>query len=412
MTKLNSRFIAVGLAGLAYLVAVTQRTTMGSVALDASVWFHTNAQQLSSLAVLQLLFYAGMQIPVGIMLDRFGSRRILAVGAVLMAAGQVVVGLSTLLPIAVLGRILVGVGDACTFISMMRMSNSWFNGRIASHLQQWLATIGQTGQILSAIPFAFLLHLAGWEPAFISAAALSLLVGTLVWLYAKENPAREVHHSTRLVDVYSNLKKNIRKPITWLAFFTHFSTQSTGTTFALLWGVPFMVSALSLNRGVAGGFLTLFVITNASMGPLIGLFCAKFPARRHIFVLGVVGAIIAVWLLLIVHPGAPPAWMLALLVMVIGVGGPTSMVAFDYSKEAFPASELGATNGLINVGGFLASLTMMWIIGVSLDSQGGAVLYTLAHFKVAFLLQLTVTALGLLGFTFSLRALRNKKLRG
>ena len=287
------------------------------------------------------------------------------------------------------------------------MSNSWFTGRIASHLQQWLATLGQTGQILSAIPFALLLHIAGWESAFIAAAAMSVVIGALVWLYAKENPAREVHHATRINGVLANLKKNIRKPVTWLAFFTHFSTQSTGTTFALLWGVPFMVSALGLSRGVAGGFLTLFVLTNASMGPIIGLFCARMPRQRHLFVLGVVGSIVAIWFVMILYPGPPSMWLLALLVMIIGVGGPTSMVAFDYSKEAFPASELGATNGLINVGGFLASLAMMWIIGVSLDIQGGTVLYSLEHFKVAFTLQLSITAIGVAGFLLSLRAMRN-----
>ena len=409
MTKSSRGVLAVALAGGAYLIAVTQRSTMGSVALDASVRFHTNAQQLSSLAVLQLVFYAAMQIPVGILLDRFGSRKLLAVGAILMASGQVVVGLSEVLPSAIVGRILVGIGDACTFISMMRMSNSWFSGKIASHLQQWLATVGQTGQILSAIPFALLLHMTSWESAFVSASALSVLIGILVWFFAKENPAKEFHHSVRIKTVFAKLRVNLRKPITWLAFFTHFSTQSTGTTFALLWGIPFMVSALSLPRATAGGFLTLFVLTNASMGPFIGLFCARFPRQRQLFVVGVVTSIVLVWLAFISQPGITPLWLLALLVMVIGVGGPSSMIAFDYSKEAFEASELGATNGLINVGGFLASLTMMWLVGFSLDLQGGPNLYSLAHFKVSFGLQLIVTAIGMTGFVLSWIKFRNKK---
>lgn len=407
MTKPNRGYLAVGLAGLAYLIAVTQRTTMGSVALDASTRFHTNAQQLSSLAVMQLVFYAAMQVPVGILLDRFGSRKLLASGAVLMAIGQVVVGLSDALPTAIVGRILVGVGDACTFISMMRMSNSWFSGKIASHLQQWLATIGQTGQILSAIPFAMLLHMTSWESAFVSASAMSLLIAVVVWVFANENPAKEIHHSVKLTDVFAKLRSNTRRPVTWLAFFTHFTTQSTGTTFALLWGVPFMVSALALPRATAGGFLTLFVITNASMGPLIGLFCARFPKRRQWFVLGVVASIVTVWLLVVSHQGVTPIWLLTALVMIIGVGGPSSMIAFDYSKEAFSANELGATNGLINVGGFLASLTMMWIVGLSLDLQGGPNLYTLEHFRVAFALQLVVTGIGLVGFLLSWRSFRN-----
>ena len=408
MTTRNKRVIAVGLACLAYLVAVTQRTTMGAVALDASARFDTTAQQLSSLAVVQLIFYAGMQIPVGILLDRFGSRRVLAAGALLMALGQGVVAFSDTLGVAVLGRVLVGIGDACTFISMIRVSNSWFSGKLASQLQQWLATIGQTGQVLSAIPFALFLHLAGWESAFIAAAAFSVLVAVLVWLFAGENPARVHQETLALRVVMQNLKKNVRRPITWLAFFTHFATQSTGTTFALLWGVPFMVSALGLARAEAGGFLTIFVVTNASMGPIIGWFCSRFPNRRFAFVLSVVLSIFAIWLVVISVPGNTPPWLLTLLVAVIGVGGPSSMVAFDFSKEAFPASELGATNGLINVGGFLASLLMMWIVGVALDIQGGSNLYSMQNFRFAFLLQLSITGIGLVGLFVSRAALRNK----
>lgn len=404
----TKRLIAVALAGLAYLVAVTQRTTMGSVALDAAERFDTNARELASLAVLQLIFYAGMQIPVGILLDRFGSRKLLTSGAILMAVGQFLVAASETLPSAVVGRIFVGIGDACTFISMMRLSNSWFTGKLASQLQQWLATIGQSGQILSAIPFAFLLHAAGWSTAFASAAAVSLLVAVLVWLLAKENP-RTTNESIPLTTVLSNLRKNLRVPTTWLAFFTHFSTQSTGTSFALLWGVPFMVSGVGLPRAVAGILLTVFVVTNATMGPVIGYFCARFPQLRQRFVLLLVTSILVAWIVVVLTPGPTPLWMLAALVIVIGVGGPSSMVAFDYSKERFPTNELGATNGVINVGGFLAALTMIFLIGTTLDILGGENLYSMDNFRVAFSVQLIITVIGIVGLLASRLALRNNR---
>jgi MFS family permease len=408
MTKSSRRLAAVAVAGLAYLAAVTQRTTMGSVALDAADRFDTSAQQLASLSVLQLIFYAGMQIPVGIMLDRLGSRKILAAGAFLMASGQFLVAFAPNLSIAVLGRILVGIGDACTFISMMRLANSWYTGRFASQLQQWLATFGQSGQILSAIPFALLLHTAGWVPAFVSAAGVSVLTGTLIWIIAKENPATTSVEVIRFSTVIANLKKNLKVPVTWLAFFTHFSTQATGTTFALLWGVPFMISALGLARAEAGGFLTLFVVTNAAMGPVIGLFCARYPWHRQLFVLTLVTSIVLGWLTLVLYPGTTPLWLLGSLVVLIGIGGPASMVAFDYSKESFPPAELGVTNGLINVGGFLASLVMMWLIGFCLDSLGGDVVYSLENFRVAFALQLIVSLVGIAGLILSGRVIRNK----
>ena len=381
---------------------------MGAVALSAAHRFDTTAAQLSSLAVMQLLFYASAQIPVGILLDRFGSKRILISGALLMALGQLTVAFANHLGIAVGGRILVGLGDACTFISMIRMANSWYSGSRSSHLQQWLATIGQTGQIFSAVPFALFLHLAGWESAFLGLVAVSVLVAALLFWLGNDNPIHAAGAKQTFGDVFKRLRGNIKKPVTWVAFFTHFSTQSSGTTFALLWGMPFMVSGLDLSPAQAGGFIVLFVVTNSSAGPLIGWFCAKFPAWRPQFVYIIVALVSSCWVIIALVPGKTPLALLTCIVMLIGLGGPSSMIAFDYSKEAIAPKELGATNGLINVGGFLASLVMMWLIGFSLDLQGGSNLYSLQNFKAAFLLELIVIGVGVAGLYVSLRAWRNK----
>jgi MFS family permease len=384
---------------------------MGAVALDAANRFDTNAKQLASLAVIQLVFYASMQIPVGILLDRFGARKLLAVGAALMAIGQITVGFSTALAGGVVGRSLVGMGDAFTFISMIRLANSWVKGPKASQLQQWLSTSGQLGQILSAFPFALWLHIGGWESAFIGVGAVSILVAIVAFIFAHEpiEPKHGQKPNTR--QVVAALRANAKRPITWVAFFTHFTTQSSGTTFALLWGIPFMVGALSLDHAFAASVLVVMVVTNSSMGPVIGYFCARWPHFRVRFVVSVVGAIAAIWVVILFLPLATPAWLLIVLAIVIGVGGPSSMIAFDFSKEAIEPRELGAANGLINVGGFLASLTMMFLIGLVLDLNSDGDLYSLGNFRFAFTMQFVVLGIGLAGFLVSVSRARNTKTR-
>ncbi|MDE2408892.1 MAG: MFS transporter, partial [Actinomycetales bacterium] len=98
---------------------------MGIASLVATDRFHTTAEQLSTLAVAQLIVYAAMQIPVGLLLDRYGARVLLSIGALSMAAGQYTVAFAPSLGIAVVGRMLVGFGDAFTFISMIRLINGW-----------------------------------------------------------------------------------------------------------------------------------------------------------------------------------------------------------------------------------------------------------------------------------------------
>jgi MFS family permease len=115
-----------GLGVAAYTVAVFNRGSLGVASLQAQQRFHASAAELSMFAVLQLAVYAAMQVPVGVVLDRFGTRRLVAAGAVVMAAGQVTLALAHGVGWAVLARVLVGVGDAMTFISVLRLVPQWF----------------------------------------------------------------------------------------------------------------------------------------------------------------------------------------------------------------------------------------------------------------------------------------------
>src|SRR6478735_6385568 len=169
----NARAWAVWAVGLsAYVVAVLHRTSLGVAGLDAQDRFHIGAGALASFAVLQLLVYAGLQVPVGLLLDRFGSLRLVVGGGLIMAVGQMLMATADGVGGAVLARVLVGAGDAMTFISVLRLVPPWFPPSRAPVLTQLTGIVGQTGQVLSAFPLVALLHSRGWTTAFTSVAAL------------------------------------------------------------------------------------------------------------------------------------------------------------------------------------------------------------------------------------------------
>lgn len=401
-------FIVLATAAFAYLFAVMQRSSMGVSALEASDRFSVTAAQLSTLAVLQLVVYAGMQVPVGLLLDRFGSRRLLAFGALAMAAGQIVVASSDVIGQAVVGRMLVGLGDAFTFISMIRLIHHWFDGRVAGQVQQWLANFGQLGQILSAVPFAWLLGLVGWNSAFLTLGAVSAIVCIAVFLLvidardASGNP--EVTMSGRAA--ISQLREHVRNPGIRMAFWTHFSTQSMGTMFVLLWGMPFLIRAQGLEHSVAAGLLSLFVVVAIVVGPLIGWLGARHPYRRSNLVITIVAVMLMAWALLLSWSGPAPLWLLVLAVVTIAAGGPASMIAFDFSRTFAAKKVLGSANGFVNIGGFLASFIMMLLIGLALDlthfvRESMSItsdLFDLDNFRWAFLVPFLVVGGGLLMF--------------
>ncbi|PPF31782.1 MFS transporter [Rathayibacter tritici] len=400
----------------AYLVAVLDRTTLGVAGVDAAERFGVAAAVLSTLAVVQLIVYAGMQIPVGILIDRFGPRTLILSGTALMMAGQVVVALAPNIGVAILGRVLLGAGDAAIFTSVIRLIVTWFSGPIVPQLSQWIGNIGQVGQILSALPFAAVLHTFGWEPAFLSAAGLGAVAFLGVLLLIADVPPRTepiVLVPPTLRATIAQLGVSMRRPGTQLGFWSHFVTQSSGTVFTLLWGYPFLVYAIGLPPTVAAPTLTIVVIAGIIVGPVLGILTARHPTRRSNLVLGIVSAMAVAWTVVLVWPGVPPYWLIVLLLIVVGAGGPGSMIGFDFARTFNPARSLGAANGVVNVGGFLASFTMMFAIGLILDALAGpgaasAQTYALEHFRLAWCVQYVVIGAGVVGLLLARRRTRRR----
>ena len=95
-----------------YVLAVFNRSSLGVAGLLAADRFDISATQLAAFTVLQLLVYAGMQVPVGVAIDRYGPKRLLLAGLVLMTAGQLAFAFVTTFPLALLSRGVLGAGDA------------------------------------------------------------------------------------------------------------------------------------------------------------------------------------------------------------------------------------------------------------------------------------------------------------
>lgn len=384
-----------------YLVAVTQRTSFGVVGLEATERFHASASAISFFTVLQLLVYAGLQIPVGVLVDRFGSRAMVAVGALLMGLGQLQLAFAESVPAGVLGRVLVGAGDAMTFISVIRLIPLWFAPARVPLLTQLTGMSGQLGQLLSVVPFAFILHTAGWTPAFLALAGFSGLAVVLVVLMLQDlppgTPRQEAAKGLRATGV--SLSRAWKQPGTRLGMWSHFTIQFSGTVFAMTWGYPFLISAQGLNAGTVASLMSLYVAGAIGAGPLIGRFVARHPLRRSTMVLLLVAATAAAWAAVLLYPGRSPLWLLAVLIVVLAIGGPGSMIGFDFARTFNPAHRIGTATGIVNVGGFFAALMAIYLIGAVLDilnstgfSRGE--LYGLEPFRIALCVHFLLLGVG------------------
>ena len=395
VTSSRRAWLVWGVGVLAYAAAVFQRTSLGVAATYATERFHIGASVFSIFVVLQLVMYAGMQVPVGVLVDRFGPRRLVAIGALVMAAGQVLMAVSTATPGAVVARMLVGTGDAMTFVSVLRLVPSWFPARRVPVLTQVTGLLGQLGQVASTIPLVLVLHTFGWTPAYLGAAAVGVLVSIAVLVGVRDSPlGRSATPPVSWREAVGQLRSSFAEPGTRLGLWSHFTSQFSQMVFVLLWGYPFLTVGLGYSTTLAGTLLTLMVLAGLVVAPILGQLTSAYPFRRSNLVLGVTVATVLAWTLVLLWPGAAPLPVVVLLLLVLSANGPASAVGFDFARSFNPTPRLGVASGIVNVGGFTASLLTILVIGFVLDLRSPAGAYSLTDFKLAFCFQYLPWAFG------------------
>ncbi|NUS37075.1 MAG: MFS transporter, partial [Pseudarthrobacter sp.] len=255
------------------------------------------------------------------------------------------------------------------------------------------------------------LHTSGWTSAFLMLAGMSALAVVLVALLLQDVPAgaERPHARQGLRATGASLARAWRQPGTRLGMWSHFTIQFSGTVFAMTWGYPFLISGQGLDAGTVAALMALYVAAAMAVGPFIGRFVSRHPLRRSTMVLLIAGATAAAWAAVLLLPGRAPLWLLAGLVVVLAVGGPGSMIGFDFARTFNPAHRIGTATGIVNVGGFIAALVSIFLIGLVLDvlyatgfSHGN--LYGLEPFRLALSVQFLVLGAG----AFAILATRRK----
>jgi predicted MFS family arabinose efflux permease len=308
----------------------------------------------------------------------------------MMTVGQLVFAFTTSFGGAVLARAVLGAGDAMIFVSVIRLVTVWFLVRQAPMVTQLTGLVGQMGAIVAAAPLAFLLDRLGWTSAFAAVSSLGIVLLVAVAMLVKDSPYRR----DEVVQVkLQALARSVRilwgNPGTRLGMWSHFTSQFAATVFTLLWGYPFLVQGQGWSEAAAStllmGMTAWAVVSGLALARLVG----RLPYWRSWIVVGIVSAMVVPWTVVLLWPGPAPVWIVVVMACTTATGGPASMVGFDLARTFTPVQAIGRANGLVNVGGFTASLLTMALIGVVLDlvEPGGMDAYTLDDYRLALSVQ-------------------------
>lgn len=360
-------------AAATMFLAMFHRNALGVVALDAQERFGVGPGLLSLLPVVQLVVYAVLQIPTGLLADRWGPKRTLLAGTTAMAAGVVVFALAPTTSVALVARMLIGVGDAVAFLCVIRLGALWFPRSRYALIAALTGAVGGLGQMASGAPFVYALSLAGWTAAFLGAAAVSVLVAVLLLLVVRDRPhgqAPAVRDGT--TSLLAGVAAVARIRGVRLGMANHATMQSPFCMLGALWGYPYLVQGHGLSPATAGLVLTVLGVSALWLPPLVGLVVGRRPRFR-----GALAVIIAVlhstgWILVVAWPGGAP---LILVIVVFGVFAASMVIAapvsFDFARDGVPPDRTGVASALVNVVGFGTAILTTLAGGLVLEAVPG-----------------------------------------
>jgi MFS family permease len=382
-----------------YLMAVFHRTSLGVAGLQAASRFGISPSQLSIFILLQLGIYAGMQIPTGILVDRYGPRRLLVAAACTMGVAQSLFAVADSYPLALLARAVLGLGDALTFVSVLRFAAGQFAPRRYPVVVALTGTLGSLGNLVATLPLTTLLHRAGWTPTFLGAGVLSLLSGAGVYLLLPRSPRlrRRPREAAALLESLRGVGRRVSTAWslagTRVGFWVHFTSMSTSLAFGVLWGLPFMVEGQRMSRNAASTVLLLSVVLAIVVGPPIGYLIGRHPVTRVPLAIGTSLVTVLGWYSVLAAFSHPmPRWLLVVLVLGTTTGGPVSSIGFALARDYNGPAIVGTATGVVNVAGFVAAIVACLSLGWTLDLLGSQ---TLGSYRLAFAVAVTVQALGL-----------------
>jgi len=402
-----------------YFLGLFHRASLGVAGNDALDQLSISSTALGTLVMVHMGIYALMQVPAGLLIDRWGARRVLLAATLTMGSAQLLFALSTNFGLALLARGFLGAGDAAVFISVLRLVAEWFPRRRYALLTMVTALLGMLGNLVATVPLVLMLEALGWVKTFLITGAMSCFYGLLLLKPALTAPYREPpgeagtkQEAPSIVnEALRNFRIAWRQPETRLGFWVHQSTMSVGTYISLLWGYPYLTNGLGYSNEAAASMLSIYVIANVATNFVIGPLAGRRPGWRLPLAFWTATAVLASILTLALWPGAgPPVLVVALTFAIFAAGIPASQIGFHLARDYNPSKVIGTATGVVNAGGFTTAMIAAVVIGMVLDigAQGGVA--GLNNYRWAFLVASSIAVFSFLTMAVSALSVRARAL--
>ncbi|MCU0952910.1 MAG: MFS transporter [Burkholderiaceae bacterium] len=387
MTFVRARQVVFGLALASFILSFVHRTAPAAIAGELTAAFTISSAVLGTLAATYFYVYTILQIPVGMLADTLGPRRILTWGSAIAAAGALLFALAPVWEVAAIGRTLVGIGVSVAFIAILKVSAVWFEPSRFATLAGVTMFVGNLGAVAAGAPLAWVVTWTSWRSVFVALALLSALLAILTWLRVRDRPedlgfapanpqaAASASAAPGLTAALAALRRVLANPATWPPFFVNVGVGGSFLAFAGLWAVPFLQDTRGMSRVLAAQHASLLLLGVAVGSLLIGRLSDRLQSRRGVMRV-FVGAYALAWLPWLLH-AQWPVWATLAWFGLMGLLIPGFTIGWTLAKEANPPQVSGIATSVVNTGIFLGAGILQPLVGWVLDASratGGAAL--------------------------------------
>ncbi|EKN70172.1 major facilitator superfamily protein [Neobacillus bataviensis LMG 21833] len=376
MEKQNSRYrwVVFGAVLFAYFLIVSQRTAPGLISDQLMGEFSLTASTIGLLTSIQFLAYAGLQVPIGILSDRFGPNFFLIAGALLNGLGTLIYSLAPNEFVLLVARFLVGTGDAAIWVNLVIILSQWFKVREFVGLLGFAGVAGSFGFLLATVPFSAWIAHFGWRAPFLTTGIVLVLTGILLYYVLVRKPKQlfknemsgKVKQKKKQEKVLVILRRIFTSRQAWATFFCHFGLVGTYVGFIGSWAVPYGMHVYGMSRSDASQLIMIGLFGAIIGAPLMSWISSRLDSIKRPYLLVHLFVFIS-WTGMLFFNGKPPYFMLVIMFLIMGFGNGGSALTFAVVRKSFDMKEVGVVSGFANTGGFLSAVLLPIIFGKVLD---------------------------------------------
>lgn len=345
--------------------------------------FQVNAAGFGIISAFYFYAYAPMQLPAGLLFDRYGPRRLMTCALILCATGSFFFASTDSLFTAALGRFLIGFASAFSFIGVLVLVSRWFPPQHFAFLAGIAQLMSSVGAMFGEAPLAALVEKVGWRYASFILAFIGLCLAVLIWVVIRDYPNPKAQKAPRrqFIAEWHRLLRVWRQPCTWTIGAYAFAIWTPIAVFAALWGVRYLQQKYQIGVVAASSLCSMIWLGIGIGSPLLGWVSDRFSSRRLALAISSILGLIAT-LLLLYWPVLPLNWMyLVLLIFGLGAGGQT--VSFAVVKDNNPPELVGTASGFNNLAVLVGGAIFQPVVGLILQySQGWSIVNDLPVYTI------------------------------